>query len=121
MFNTYFIEILKDKYATFSGRARRKEYWMFFLCNFLIGILIGILARMLPMLSVLSILYSLAILIPGLALTVRRLHDTNRNWPWIFIAFIPIIGTIWLLVLLLLDGTAGDNQYGSDPKAAERV
>ena len=120
MFDTYFLDILKNKYATFSGRARRKEFWMFYLCNLVITAGIYILARIVPFLSIISALYGLAILVPSLALAVRRLYDTNRNWPWIFIAFVPIIGSIWLIVLMCLEGTVGDNQYGSDPKAEER-
>ena len=121
MFNTYFIDILKNKYVAFSGRARRKEYWMFYLCNLIISTGLSILAKGIPFLSFLSALYSLAILVPSLALAVRRLRDTNRDWPWIFLLLLPIVGWIWLIVLMCLEGTVGDNQFGPDPKAEERV
>ena len=116
----YYVSVLKN-YATFTGRARRKEFWMFALCNILISIVIGILTSIVPILWVLSLLYSLAVLVPGLAVSVRRLHDTSRSGVWILISLVPLIGGIWLLILMLQDGTASDNQWGSDPKAAERI
>ena len=116
----YYVSVLKN-YATFTGRARRKEFWMFALCNFLISILFGFLTTIVSVVWILSLLYSLAILIPSLAVTVRRLHDTSRSGLWFLIAFVPLIGSIWLLVLMFLDGTPGDNKWGPDPKAAERV
>ena len=116
----YYVSVLKN-YATFTGRARRKEFWMFALCNFLISFVLGIFIRFVPVLLVLSLLYSLAILVPSLAVTVRRLHDTSRSGLWILISLVPLIGSIWLLVLMFLDGTVGDNKWGPDPKAAERV
>ena len=116
----YYVSVLKN-YANFKGRARRKEYWMFVLCNFIIGIVFGLLTTVVPVLWVLSLIYSLAILIPGLAVAVRRLHDTSRSGLWILISLVPLIGGIWLLVLMFLDGTAGDNKWGPDPKAAERA
>ena len=112
----YYINVLKN-YATFKGRARRMEFWMFNLCNFLVGILLGILSVFVPALAFLSFIYSLAIFIPSLAVTVRRLHDTNRGGGWIFIMFVPLIGSIWLLVLMFLDGTQGENRFGPNPKA----
>ncbi|MDR2361947.1 MAG: DUF805 domain-containing protein [Prevotellaceae bacterium] len=123
MINNY-TNVLK-KYTKFSGRARRREYWLFFLANFLIGLGVGILILILSALGAaglavvlygLSVLYSLAIILPNLALTVRRLHDTGRNWPWIFINFVPVVGGIWFFVLTVLAGDVGDNKYGPDPK-----
>ena len=110
------------KYADFSGRSRRTEYWMFQLFNVLFVILAMIIAMFLVGSS--SILpfqiiyfgYLLAIIIPSLAVTVRRLHDTGRGGAWFFISFIPFIGSIWLLVLMCLDSTPGENQYGPNPK-----
>ena len=69
-------------------------------------------------LGVLSGIYGLAVLIPGIAVAIRRLHDTDRTGWWFFILFIPFVGAIWFLVLMVLDGTAGQNQYGTDSKAA---
>lgn len=114
----WYLEVLK-KYAVFSGRARRKEYWMFYLVNCVIGALIGIIevmAGMSPQ-SALTILYSLVILIPSFAVAVRRLHDTGRSGWWLLIALVPIVGAIVLLVMVVQDSQPGDNQYGPNPKA----
>jgi uncharacterized membrane protein YhaH (DUF805 family) len=115
----WYLAVLKN-YAGFSGRARRTEYWMFFLFNFIISTVLNILYRSTGsnIFLIISLLYSLAVLIPGLAVAVRRLHDTNRSGWWIFIALIPFVGFIWLIVLFCLEGTRGSNQYGPDPKAA---
>jgi uncharacterized membrane protein YhaH (DUF805 family) len=118
----WYLGVLK-KYAEFNGRARRKEYWMFFLFNLLIGIVLAIVDTMTGTvnqygLGLLSGLYGLAVLVPNIAVTVRRLHDTDRSGWWILIGLIPLIGAIVLLVFMLLDGTPGDNKYGPSPKAA---
>jgi uncharacterized membrane protein YhaH (DUF805 family) len=119
----WYLEVLK-KYATFDGRARRKEYWMFTLINFLImiGLMIvmGIAGQDNPqiigILGMILNLYGLAVFLPGLAVTFRRLHDTNRSgWFWL-LGFIPIIGAIILIVFLAQDGDASENQYGSKTK-----
>jgi uncharacterized membrane protein YhaH (DUF805 family) len=114
----YYFEVLK-KYAVFSGRARRKEYWMFILFNIIISFIIGLLIAFVEALFFLPYLYTLAILIPSIAVMVRRLHDTNRSGWWWFIAFIPIIGTIILIVFLAQDSQPGENQYGPNPKEIE--
>ena len=106
----WYLDVLK-KYAVFSGRARRTEYWMFFLFNVIISLVLGFLA------AILSNLYALAVLIPGLAVSVRRLHDTNRSGWWLLISLVPIVGIIVLIVFLVSDGQANDNQYGPNPKA----
>ncbi|PIE97317.1 MAG: hypothetical protein CR988_08315 [Treponema sp.] len=114
----YFLDILKNKYICFEGRARRKEYWMFVLFNFIIGVLIGIIGGILGT-RLLSTVYSLALFLPGLGLCIRRLHDLDKDWPWIFISFIPVVGWIWIIVLMCLEGTSGSNQFGDDPKSGE--
>ena len=114
----WYLDILKNKYATFSGRARRKEYWMFFLINLLIAMAIGIVEAMIGLGGILGLLYALAMLIPGIAVSVRRLHDTGRSGWWLLIGFIPFIGWIVVLVFMVLDSQPGDNQYGPNPKAA---
>jgi uncharacterized membrane protein YhaH (DUF805 family) len=118
----WYLGVLK-KYAEFNGRARRKEYWMFFLFNLLISIGLSIIDTMTGAvnqwgLGLLSGLYGLAVLVPSIAVAVRRLHDTDRSGWWLLISLIPLIGVIVLLVFLLLDGTPGDNKYGPSPKAA---
>jgi uncharacterized membrane protein YhaH (DUF805 family) len=110
----WYLEVFK-KYAVFSGRARRKEYWMFFLFNiivaFAIGIVIGIFRGAFHInLSILSSLYSLAILIPSTAVGVRRMHDTNHSGWWLIV---PIAG----LIFLFLNGQPSNNRFGLDPKA----
>ena len=117
----WYLAVLR-KYAEFSGRARRKEYWMFFLFNFLIGCGLAILELTLGLAGglygPLTLLYSLAVLVPGLAVTVRRLHDTGRSGWWLLIGFVPLLGAIVLLVFMLTDGQPGPNQYGPNPKGA---
>ncbi|HYD55562.1 MAG TPA: DUF805 domain-containing protein [Burkholderiales bacterium] len=114
----WYLDVVKNKYATFSGRARRKEYWMFFLMNLLIAMGIGIVEAIIGLGGILGILYALALLIPGIAVSVRRLHDTGRSGWWLLIGFIPFIGWIVVLVFMVLDSQPGDNEYGPNPKAA---
>jgi len=117
----WYLSVLKN-YANFSGRARRTEYWMFFLFNFIVGIIAIVLDNFLGLTmgglpyGVLYFIYALVTIIPGIAVTVRRLHDVGKSGWMLFISLIPLIGSIWLLVLLVTDGQLGDNQYGSDPK-----
>lgn len=111
------------KYAEFSGRSRRKEYWMFILFNAIfsyalmaIDYALGSQLESMPSMGFLGIIYNLIVLIPGLALSVRRLHDVNKSGWYLLLAFIPIIGWIWLFVLNVTNGTTGQNEYGDDPK-----
>jgi uncharacterized membrane protein YhaH (DUF805 family) len=105
-----------SKYVTFGGRARRPEYWYWVLFGVLVGIVTGILDVVVFGTSsgVFSTLSSLALLLPGLAVTVRRLHDIDRSGWWIFILLLPIIGAIILFVFMCLRGTAGSNRFGPD-------
>jgi len=112
----WYIAVLK-KYAVFSGRAGRTEYWMFVLFNFIFSLaasLIGILTF--GILYVVSILYGLAVFVPSLAVGVRRLHDVGKSGWYLLIILIPIAGPIWFLVLMCIDSQPGDNQYGPNPK-----
>ena len=111
----WYLDALK-KYAVFDGRARRQEYWMFVLFNIIISIVLGILEAIVPVLRFLVILYGLALIVPSLAVAVRRLHDTNRSGWWVLISLIPIIGAILLLVWLVMDSQPGENKYGPNPK-----
>jgi len=117
----YYLEVFK-KYAVFSGRARRAEYWYFYLFNiiflFVAMILDFIFGLGIKGLGVgpLYIIYGLAVFIPGLALLIRRLHDVGKSGWMIFISLIPIIGAIWLFILMIRDSNPGDNEYGSNPK-----
>jgi uncharacterized membrane protein YhaH (DUF805 family) len=118
----WYLEVLK-KYAVFDGRARRKEYWFFVLFNLIVALVLAFLDGMIGTFDaetgygVLSGVYMLAVIIPGIAVTIRRLHDSDRSGWWWLICFIPLIGAIVLIVFMIIDGTAGQNQYGPDPKA----
>ncbi|HEY7222839.1 MAG TPA: DUF805 domain-containing protein [Micromonosporaceae bacterium] len=108
------------KYATFSGRARRSEYWTFVIVNWVIAaVLVGIgTGAKVSALAYVAYVFLLAALIPTLAVLVRRLHDSGRSGGWFFISFVPFIGGLWLLVLMFLGGTQGANRYGEDPRTA---
>lgn len=116
---SWFIEALK-KYAEFSGRSRRKEYWMFALFVGIIDVILAVIpiASKTPALFALLGIFYLAILVPSLAVGVRRMHDTGRSGWWLLIGAVPFIGGIWLLVLTCLDSQPGPNQYGPNPKEA---
>ena len=119
----WYIKCIKN-YFNFNGRARRKELWMFVLFNFLTAILVSVLDRVLGTgiqsgnnyLGLISSLYSLFILLPSLAVGVRRLHDIWKSGAWILITLIPLVGFIWLIVLYATEGNRNTNQYGPDPK-----
>lgn len=115
----HYVGVLK-KYAVFEGRSTRSEFWYFVLFNFLIAVAIGIVEGVIFRGSmVLGILYSLAVFIPGLAVTVRRLHDIGKSGWWILIWLIPLIGWIVLLVFYVTDSEPGVNAYGPNPKENE--
>jgi|TARA_B110000238_G_scaffold192217_1_gene227317 uncharacterized membrane protein YhaH (DUF805 family) len=114
----WYISVLKQ-YAVFEGRARRKEYWMFSLFNFVIVIAIGIIESVIGTDGIIYSLYLLLMLIPSIAVTIRRLHDTGRSGWWLLVAFIPLVGSITLLVFLVLDSETENNHYGANPKAGE--
>ncbi len=116
----WYLEVLR-KYAVFSGRARRKEYWMFALFNFIFAIIAGIIDRVLGFgkefgTGPVYILYALAVLVPSLAVSFRRLHDIGKSGWYLLINFIPLIGFIWYLILMSTDSKPGGNQYGPNPK-----
>ena len=119
-----FKECVTTKFATFSGRARRREFWLFALFTWIVSCvlqIISVAAQGSVVISVLvaivSLLFSLFLFIPGLAIYVRRLHDTGRSGWWLLIALLPLIGAIVLLVFFCTAGTVGENEYGADPKA----
>lgn len=133
------VQTVFSKYASFGGRASRSEYWYFVLFNCLVSTAITLIAyiftpvhtvvadgsnsfymsvyQTLPgWASTLLIIYSLAVLLPTLAVTVRRLHDTGRGGGWIFISFVPLIGALWLFILLVFPSEAGSNRFGVQPE-----
>lgn len=117
----WYLQVLK-KYAEFGGRARRKEYWMFALFNVIFLIVAIILDNVLGTTigdlpyGVFYFLYALAVLLPGLAVGVRRLHDVGKSGWMMLIGLIPLIGAIWLLVLVCTDSQVGTNKWGENPK-----
>lgn len=119
----WYIAALK-KYADFSGRAQRSEYWYFLLFYFLISFGLGLVDWMTGSVNtqsgygLLTGLFSLAMLIPSIAVGVRRLHDTDRSGWWILMALLPLIGSIVLLVFFVQDSQAGENRFGANPKVA---
>ena len=112
-------EALK-KYAVFNGRARRKEYWLFFLFFFIVSIIANVIDVFAMTMGTISLIVTLGLIIPHIAVSVRRLHDINRSGWWMLIGLIPLIGGIVLLVFFCKDGTNGSNPYGEDPKSLER-
>jgi uncharacterized membrane protein YhaH (DUF805 family) len=120
---SWYLEVLK-KYTVFEGRSRRSEYWYFALYNLLISVVLTLVdlgigtydhkARI----GLFGAIYALAVFIPGLAVAIRRLHDTNRRGWWLLIAFVPIAGAIVLIVFMVVDSDSGENQYGANPKLA---
>ncbi|WP_171112657.1 MULTISPECIES: DUF805 domain-containing protein [Streptomyces] len=113
----WFVEVVK-KYAVFSGRARRKEYWMYTLFYMIIAIVLAIVDATVLGSQILSLILAVGLLLPSLGVTVRRLHDTGRTGWWILIGIVPLVGSIVLLVFLCLDGETGANKYGENPKFA---
>lgn len=132
MIMKWYIKVLKN-YVTFTGRARRKEFWMFFLFDFLFCIITAILDILLGTsfkqtlygtaveyyYGWIYVVYSLAVFMPGLAVSVRRLHDIGKSGWYLLISLIPIVGAIIVLVWDCKEGDKGDNKYGSDPKLEE--
>jgi len=117
----WFLGALK-KYAVFEGRARRREYWFFVLFVVIIAVVLAIADRITGTYSaaygtgLLGGLFSLAVLIPSLAVGARRLHDTGRSGWWLLIGLIPFVGAIVLIVFFVIDSQAGTNEYGPNPK-----
>jgi uncharacterized membrane protein YhaH (DUF805 family) len=110
----YFLSVVKQ-YVNFNGRARRKEYWMYYLFYIIFYIVLSVIDGILG-LGLLAPLYMLALLLPTISVAARRLHDTGRSGWWQLIGLIPVIGWIVLIYFLVLDSTPGENQYGPNPK-----
>ncbi len=114
----YYLDTLKFKYADFNGRARRSEYWYFVLCNILAYLILSAVGFALGDYGGLILLgiFWLGVLIPSIAVIVRRLHDVGKSGWFYFVVLIPLVGGIWLIVLLCTDSQVGPNQYGPNPK-----
>ena len=113
----WYLKVLRQ-YTDFSGRARRREYWMFVLANFIIAFVLGIIDTIIGWGQILSGIYSVALLLPSLAVAVRRLHDIGKSGWWLFLCLIPLIGGIWVIVLLSKDSQYEANQWGANPKVS---
>lgn len=121
----WYKKVVFENYANFNGRARRSEYWWFILANLILAVVAMVIDNVaginfdpIPY-GPIYILYALAVFLPGLAVSVRRLHDVGKSGWFYFIVLIPLVGAIWLLVLFFTEGNRGENQYGPDPKAIE--
>lgn len=123
----WYKKVVFENYANFKGRARRSEYWYFALANGLISILLIVIGAIIGAIFGDAVtggiigyaffgLYTLATIIPTLAAVVRRLHDVGKSGWFYFICLVPLVGSIWLLILLFTEGEQGTNQYGTDPK-----
>lgn len=112
-----------QNYATFSGRSRRSDYWYVYLVNIIISAALSILGNLVAaqLFSLISSLYALATLIPGIALCVRRLHDIGKSGWYALFVLIPLVGAILLIIWLATDSQPGDNAYGPNPKAEAPV
>ncbi|WP_043686364.1 DUF805 domain-containing protein [Streptomyces xylophagus] len=119
---SWYIEALK-KYAVFSGRARRKEYWLFGLFSGLIALVLVVVALVAQSSALFALVgvYYLGTLLPSLGVSVRRLHDTGHSGWWLFFYLVPIAGPITLLVFNCTDSAPGPNAYGPNPKEAAAI
>ena len=118
---SYWKKVVLENYTNFTGRARRAEFWWYFLANLIISVVLNIIDAALGWGSgyyggILTGIYGLAVLLPGLAVSIRRLHDTDKNGWWLLLVFIPIAGLIVLIVFWATDGTRGANDYGMSEK-----
>lgn len=111
----FYIDAVKEC-TTFTGRAGRQEFWNFFLFFVIVSISIFVIETLLGNLGILTVLWNLVNVLPALAITVRRLHDTNRNGWWLLIGFVPVIGAIVLLVFALQASGLAENRYGLSVK-----
>lgn len=119
----WYLKVVRDNYFNFSGRARRQEFWMFMLINFIIAAILSVLDSVLGLNfgseqqnGMLNTIYSLLVFIPTLALYVRRLHDYGKSGWWILLLFFIIIGWIWLLIWFCMEGENKPNKWGENPK-----
>lgn len=118
----WYTSVLK-KYAVFDGRASRTEFWMFVLFNIIAAVIVAIVDHILGTrtssgVGILGSIYSLAVLLPTIGVSIRRLHDTGRSGFWLLLAFVPFIGAVVLIVFYILESQPGDNEYGPYPHPA---
>ena len=128
LFNRYFLDTIKNRYAQFNGRASRSEFWYFALFYFLTDLVAAIIDAFVlnPMLGAtpeqaakggfLQMIIALGLLLPSIALAIRRLHDIGKSGWWYLLVLVPIIGWVALLYFYILDSQPGANAYGENPK-----
>ena len=105
------------KYANFGGRSRRKEFWIFALVNMVISWALAFITGSLGVVGTIVIYgFSLAIFVPGIAVSIRRMHDIGKSGWWLCVNFVPVIGSLWFIMLAAKDSQEGDNQWGAYPK-----
>ena len=111
------------RYADFNGRSRRKEYWMFILGVIIVAVVLGVIEGAMGMSGMVGGVYGplttlllLAVLIPGIAVQVRRFHDQDKSGWFVLLGLIPLLGGLIVLVFMCLEGTKGPNRFGDDPK-----
>ena len=109
--------VVLERYTKFDGRAGRAEFWWFVLANFLVLVALAVLIAVSNIFWILYVGYALAVIVPSIAVAIRRLHDTNKSGWWLLIGIIPF-GGIVLLVFYILEGTAGPNDHGAGPEPA---
>ena len=109
------VQTVFSKYAVFTGRAARPEFWWFALFNIIASMIVGAIDQAIFGHEVLGIVYALGVLLPGIAVAVRRLHDIDRSGWWLLVVLIPVIGWILLIYWYASEGTPGANQYGAQP------
>ncbi len=117
-FQIYFIDLIRNKYFNLQGRARRREYWFYVLfymiCSIVLSLVFSLISESLG--HTVQAIFGLALLLPSLGVSVRRLHDIGKSGWWLLLALIPFIGAVVLLVFAILDSQPGSNQYGPNPK-----
>ncbi len=113
--------VVLQRYAQFAGRAGRAEFWWFTLANFIVSVILSLLAQASGIFWVLSTVYSLALIVPSIAVGIRRLHDTTKSGWWLLLWFLPIVGWIILIVFFATQGNPGENQYGAVPPSEPAV
>ncbi len=110
--------VVLERYAKFDGRASRAEFWWFVLANFLAFVVLAILMQIASIFVILYIVYGLAMLIPSIAVAIRRLHDSNKTGWFLLLGLIPFVGAIILLVFYVMPSTVGPNDFGAGPEPA---
>lgn len=109
----YWKRVVLERYAQFDGRSARPEFWWYVLAGVIINVVLNLLSTASDIFTILAYIYALAVLIPGIAVAIRRLHDTGKSGWFLLLGLIPCIGAIILIVFWATEGTRGPNQYGA--------